>query len=145
QGSGNLRVYEPEPYTSIFVEMNASTPLLQDLKVRQAINYAIDREAIIREAFAGLGQQPAYIVCPVAIGYDESLEEFSMQDMDRARQLLSEAGAEGQTVALLNQNILFWPKVGQIVTSNLEELGLRVEAEYIDSGTYASRAADPKG
>ena len=145
QDSNNLQVYEPEPYTSIFVEMNASVPLLSDLKVRQAINYAIDREAIIEEAFAGLGQQPAYIVCPVAIGYDESLNDFSTRDMERAKRLLAEAGAEGQTVGLLNQNILFWPKVGQIVASNLEELGLRVEAEYIDSGAYASRAADPGG
>jgi ABC-type transport system substrate-binding protein len=145
QSSGSLQVYEPEPFTSIFVEMNASVPVLKDLKVRQAINYAIDREAIIEEAFSGLGQQPAYIVCPVAIGYDESLNDFSTQDMERAKELLAEAGAEGETVGLLVQNILFWPKVGQIVTSNLEELGLKVEAEYLDSGTFNGRAFDPEG
>jgi peptide/nickel transport system substrate-binding protein len=63
--------------------------------------------------------------------------------MERARELLREAGAEGKTVGLMSQNILFWPKVGQIVTSNLEELGLRVEVEYLDSGTFNDRAFDP--
>ncbi len=145
KSSGSLRLYEPKPYIDVFVEMNASVPLLSDLKVRQAINYALDREAIIQEAFAGLGQQPAYMITPAELGYDESLQRLSTQDMGRAKQLLGEAGAEGETVSLLAPNILFWPKVGQIVASNLEELGLKVEAEYLDSGTLTSRAFDPEG
>ncbi|WP_156787777.1 ABC transporter substrate-binding protein [Rubrobacter xylanophilus] len=144
KNSGNLRLYEPKPYIDIFIEMNVSVPLLSDLRVRQAINYAIDRKSIIDEAFAGLAKEPAYMVSPPELGYDESLEKYSTQDMDRARKLLKEARAEGERVSLLSQNILFWPKVGQIVTSNLEELGLKVEAQYLDSGTLASRKADPK-
>jgi ABC-type transport system substrate-binding protein len=144
KSSGSLRLYEPKPYIDVFVEMNASVPLLSDLKVRQAINYALDREAIIRSLRrarpaagvhdhtrrARLRRVPA---TPLHAGYG------------RAKQLLGEAGAEGETVSLLAPNILFWPKVGQIVASNLEELGLKVEAEYLDSGTLTSRAFDPEG
>jgi peptide/nickel transport system substrate-binding protein len=144
RSSNDLRLYEPEPYIDVFIEMNASTPLLSDLKVRQAINYALDREAVIQEAFAGLGETPAYMITPAEPGFDESLAELSTRDLDRAKQLLQEAGAEGETVSLLAPNILFWPRVGQIVTSNLEELGLKVDAEYLDSGTFSTRAFDPE-
>jgi peptide/nickel transport system substrate-binding protein len=145
RNSNNLRLYEPEPYIDVFIEMNASVPLLSDLKVRQAINYALNREAIVEEAFSGLGQTPSYMITPAEPAYDNSLAEYSTQDMERARQLLREAGAEGERVSLLAPNILFWPRVGQIVASNLEELGLRVDAQYLDSGTFSTRAFDPEG
>jgi peptide/nickel transport system substrate-binding protein len=142
---GNLQVYEPKPYIDIFLQMNAGVPLLEDIRVRQAINYALDREAIVQEAFFGLAQLPAYMVSPPELGYDESLRELSTQDMERAKQLLEEAGAVGETVSVIHQNILFWPKVGQIVNSNLEELGLKVETQYLDSGTFSERQFDPEG
>jgi peptide/nickel transport system substrate-binding protein len=142
---GNLQVYEPKPYIDIFLQMNAGVPLLEDIRVRQAINYALDREAIVQEAFFGLAQLPAYMVSPAELGYDESLRELSTQDMERAKQLLEEAGAVGETVSVIHQNILFWPKVGQIVNSNLEELGLKVETQYLDSGTFSERQFDPEG
>jgi peptide/nickel transport system substrate-binding protein len=145
RNSGNLRVYEPEPYIGLFIEMNVSVPLLEDLRVRQAINYAIDRKAIIEEALAGLGRQPAYMITPPELGYDESLEEYSTQDMDRARELLREAGAEGESISIIHQNVLFWPRIGQIVESNLQELGLQVSSEYLDTGTHSARGIDPEG
>ena len=143
--SGSLQVYEPKPYIDIFLQMNVGVPLLEDLRVRQAINYALDREAIVQEAFFGLAQLPAYMISPPELGYDESLEQYSTQDMDRARGLLEEAGAVGETVSVIHQNLLFWPKVGQIVNSNLEELGLNVETQFLDSGTFTERQFDPEG
>ncbi len=142
---GTLTVYEPRPYIDIFLQMNAGVPLLEDIRVRQAINYALDREAIVQEAFFGLAQAPAYMVSPPELGYDERLKEFSTQDMERAMQLLEEAGAAGETVSVIHQNILFWPKVGQVVNSNLEELGLKVETQFLDSGTFSERQFDPDG
>lgn len=145
QANEQLRTYEPKPYIDIFLQMNVGVPLLSDLKVRQAINLALDREAVVREAFFGLAQTPAYMIAPPELGYDESLKDLSTQDMERAKQLLSEAGAVGKTVSVIHQNLLFWPKVGQIVNSNLKELGLKVETQFLDSGTFSARQFDPKG
>jgi peptide/nickel transport system substrate-binding protein len=141
----NLAVYTPKPYIDIFLQMNARSPLLSDIRVRQAINYALDRKAIVQEAFFGHAQLPAGMAAPPELGYSASLAQYSTQDMTKAKQLLKEAGAVGKSVNNVNQNILFWPKIGQIVESNLNEMGLKVQSQYLDSATFSSRQFDPKG
>jgi peptide/nickel transport system substrate-binding protein len=106
---------------------------------------AVDREAIVKEAFFGLAQLPAGMVSPPELGYDPSLTAYSTQDMAGAKKLLTEAGATGKSVSLMNQNILFWPKIGQIIQANLTALGLNVSTQYLDSATFSSRQMDPKG
>lgn len=140
-----LSVAQPKAYIDIFLQMNARSPLLSDLRVRQAINYALDRKAIVQEAFFGLAQVPAGMVAPPELGYDASLAQYSTQNMAMAKQLLQEAGAVGKSVSVVNQNILFWPKVGQVVESNLDELGLKVTSQYLDTATFSSRQMEPNG
>jgi len=139
-----LKVYRPKPYIDIFLQMNARVPLLRDLRVRKAINLALDRKAIVQSAFFGLAQLPAYMVSPPELGYDKSLMKYSTQNMAEAKKLLKQAGAVGKSVNVIHQNILFWPKVGQIVNANLTELGLKVKTQYLDSGTFSARQFDPK-
>lgn len=143
EANDQLVVQEPKPYIDVFLLMNAGVPLLADLRVRQAINYALDRQAVVQQAFVGVAQEPAYMIAPPELGYDASLSTFSTQDMDRAKSLLEEAGAAGERVSLLVENILFWPKVGQIVEANLRELGLDPQVELVDSATFSSRFFDP--
>jgi peptide/nickel transport system substrate-binding protein len=145
QADKKLSVYRPKAYIDIFLQMNVRSPLLSDIRVRQAINYALDRKAMVQEAFFGLAQVPAGMVAPPELGYDASLAQYSTQDMAKAKQLLQEAGAAGKSVGVVNQNILFWPKVGQIVESNLTELGLKVNSQYLDTATFSSRQMQPNG
>jgi peptide/nickel transport system substrate-binding protein len=141
----SLRVEEAEPYIDVFVGMNVAVPLLKDLRVRQAINYCIDRDAIVQEAFSGQAKPPAGLISPPELGYDESLSKYSTQDVDRARSLIQEAGADGESVNLTNQNILFWPKIGQILEQNFKDAGLTLNVEYLDEATYNARQYDPEG
>jgi len=60
-------------------------------KVRQAVQYAIDREGMAKALGLGLGQPAYYLLAPGQIGYDESLPKYSF-DLDKAKQLMSEAG-----------------------------------------------------
>lgn len=126
---------EAEPYIDVFLGMNSGTPLLSDLRVRQAINFALDRDAVVNSAFAGKATAPAGLVTPAELGHAESLREFSTRDVARSRQLLAEAGAEGAQVDVLVQNILFWPTIGQIVEQNLLEVGLVPVMRYVDEAT----------
>ena len=141
----SLTVEVAEPYIDVFVGMNVAVPLLKDLRVRQAINYCIDRDAIVQEAFAGQAKPPAGLISPPELGYDESLSKYSTQDVDRARSLIREAGADGESVNLTNQNILFWPKIGQILEQNFKDAGLTLNVEYLDEATYNARQYDPDG
>ncbi len=136
EASGRLQVFKPQAYISLFLTMNAVSGPLQDIRVRKAINLALDRDAIIQEAFFGHGYQPAYMSTEAQMGYDPAHVAYSTQDMDQARALLREAGAEGATLRMHSQNQLFWPKLGQVVQRNLTELGLTIEPQYVESGSF---------
>ena len=70
--------------------LDASHPL-QDVRVRHALNYAIDRDAYVTALFLGL-TEPAYQpVTPGVIGFNDAFSDYRF-DPDRARQLLREAG-----------------------------------------------------
>jgi len=140
-----VNVQTGKPFTTVFLFANVGVPLLADARVREAINLSLDRETVVRQAFNGQAILPAGLVPPPTPGYDKGLEQYSRQDVERARQLIREAGAEGKEVEVLNQNILFWPRLGQIVEQNLRDIGLRPRSLYLDEATYNERQFDPKG
>ena len=144
RANSSFKLFDPKPYIDIFVQMNVGAGVLKDLRVRQAINFAVDRSAIVREAFFGQAHLPAYMITPAELGYDASLKVYSTRDVGRAKKLLQEAGAVGAPIKFINQNVLFWPKVGQIVERDLREIGLNVTTSYVDSGTFSQTFFDPK-
>ena len=64
---------------------------LTDPRVRQALNYAVDWETILRELYRGYAHRVATAMLPSGFGYDPSLKPYPY-DPDRARELLREAG-----------------------------------------------------
>jgi peptide/nickel transport system substrate-binding protein len=140
-----VNVQSGKPFTTVFLFANVGVPLLADPKVREAINLSLDRETMVRQAFNDQAQLPAGLVPPPTPGYDKGLERYSTQDVERARALITEAGAEGKEVEILNQNILFWPRLGQIIEQNLRDIGLRPRSLFLDEATYNERQFDPKG
>jgi oligopeptide transport system substrate-binding protein len=84
-------VLRSEPYLGIYYfRLNVTHPALQDLRVRQALSLAIDREALIRTVMHG-HVDPAFFFTPPDIGgyTSEARVDF---DPERARELLAEAG-----------------------------------------------------
>src|SRR5690606_32493182 len=63
----------------------------EDARVRQAMNYAVDRQAIIDSLFDGYGELIHGFVVSSNLGYDDTLEPYPY-DPDKARELLAEAG-----------------------------------------------------
>ncbi len=138
-GQSGLVVAEAEPYIDIFLGMNAGSQALSDLRVRQAINLCLDRQAVVDTVFSGAAALPAGLVSPAELGYDESLRALSTQDLARGTALLAEAGAQGREVRVLVRNQLFWPTVGQVVEQNLTALGVVPRMEYLDPSSVSER------
>lgn len=67
-------------------------PAFADVRVRQALQYAIDREAIANAVAPGSGQATVQPVTPDSVGYDANLESEYPYDVDKAKQLLADAG-----------------------------------------------------
>jgi peptide/nickel transport system substrate-binding protein len=68
-------------------------PQMKDLRVRQAMNYAFDHEAILQSIDFGNGKRTTQIFSTVSPAYDPALDSKYAFDLDKAKQLMQEAGA----------------------------------------------------
>ena len=74
-----------------YIGINMRDPILKDLRVRQAISYAIDRKAIVDYLRRGLATQAVGILPPVSWAFEPNVLDFKY-DPAKARALLDEAG-----------------------------------------------------
>ena len=73
-----------------FVEMNLTKPVFKDVRVRQALNYAVNKEALVKVAFAGYADV-AEGIAPLSVDYAVKLGPWPY-DPQKAKALLKEAG-----------------------------------------------------
>ena len=124
------------------IQLNITDPAAPwaDVRVRQAMSKAIDRQDIIDKVFGGFAQltaaiPPGYGIWPLG---EEELAELYTVDVEGARTLLDEAGfAEGFEVIL--QTIAGSPhvRVAEIIQQALEQVNISVSVEPIEIGTFA--------
>ena len=118
---------------------------IKELDVRRAINLAIDRNAILQQAFFKDGALPVgYAIPPSQPCHDPSLADLSTQNLDEAKRLVQAAGATGRTVRLMAASDSWHPKAAQIVAQNLTDIGLKVETDSVDPASYFGRIFDPE-
>ncbi|EKP94071.1 family 5 extracellular solute-binding protein [Thermaerobacter subterraneus DSM 13965] len=85
----NVQVKVTQGTRLYMIELN--NKVLTDPRVRQALNYAIDWDAILKELYKGHAHRVATALLPSGFGYDESLQPYPY-DPEKAKQLLREAG-----------------------------------------------------
>lgn len=73
------------------IELNNARPPFNDVKVRQAVNYAVNWDAILKNVYGGYARRLATAFLPSGFGYNSNLKPYP-HDPNRARQLLREAG-----------------------------------------------------
>ncbi|WP_145813520.1 ABC transporter substrate-binding protein [Kribbella amoyensis] len=136
-GAGDLGVTFPNNETTALRITGTYAPL-NDLRVRQAINYAIDRASIVKALFEGDAIVAAQLVPDGVVGHDPQLQPWPY-DPDKARKLIAEAKADGvptdTRIRLISRNGLF-PKVDivmQVVQQELAEIGLNAKIEMFDT------------
>jgi peptide/nickel transport system permease protein/peptide/nickel transport system substrate-binding protein len=96
--ASTIKVFNGPTLYVFQIFLNWAKPPFDNLKVRQAFNFAIDRETFVKAALAGLAE-PAYMNLPKAHwAYDKSVAELYPYDPDKARKLLAEAGFKEGTV-----------------------------------------------
>jgi peptide/nickel transport system substrate-binding protein len=133
----NLKVEVGVPWIDIFMSLNANIPPFDDKRVRQAVNYAINRENIRDAVFAGYMEMPVAIIPPPELGHAAELAEFSSYNPEKARALLAEAGQEGAAVEISTVTSLFWPRIGELVQNDLNQAGFNCTFQRYDPGTLS--------
>jgi len=97
--TGLINVISDNSVMTMFVAMNGTKPALDDVRVRQAMNYAIDKEAIISQALNGMATVADCPMSPVTWGYN-SIFTYE-HNVEKAKALLAEAGyADGLELTL---------------------------------------------
>ena len=104
---------------------------LSDVRVRQAIAHAINRQDIIDGAMFGYGTPIGTHFAPHNPDYVD-LTGLSAYDPDRARELLAEAGAEGITLRLMLPPPSYARRGGEIVAAQLRAVGLDIEISNLE-------------
>ncbi len=119
--------------------LNTSMAPFDNKSVRQAMGYAIDRERINDQVFAGVGTPTAVFFNPSEAGYSEALANTYAYDPDKARAMIEEAGAAGTKIKMIIPAIPPNRATAEIVQNNLSAVGLEVEVEVLDVPTYDKR------
>ena len=114
--------------------------ICNDLRVRQAICYAIGRDEIQYGAFDGIGYVPYHVFSAWFEGIKEYKDSWPYErDVEKAKALLKEAGIEGeQTLVLIHNGTAEWALAAQILDNQLSEIGIHLDIQGYDSATYNS-------
>jgi peptide/nickel transport system substrate-binding protein len=124
--------------------MNTEHPKLQDKRVRQAIQYAVDVDSALQAAYSGLAPRARGVVLPGLPGHRQTTK-FEKPDPDKARQLLQEAGVSGLELDLRALPDGDKMVLAQIVQANLAEVGITVNIIPTDSGPFWNLGLESKG
>jgi peptide/nickel transport system substrate-binding protein len=127
----------------MWMGMNTEHPKLQDIRVRQAIQHAIDVESIIQGAYSGTAEHSYGIVCPGLPG-KRSESTFSY-DPEKASELLSAAGVSGLELELKTLNQQERVLAAQIIQANLADVGITVTVLPLDDGPFWDMGQESKG
>ncbi|WP_173934726.1 ABC transporter substrate-binding protein [Chelativorans sp. Marseille-P2723] len=123
-----------------YVMLNLKEGPFTDLKVRQAANYAVNKTALVENILQGTAEVAAGPIPPAfAWAYNEEVEPYPY-DPDQARQLLEEAGYDGQEltfyVAEGGSGMLDPIAMGTAIQADLEAVGLPTRIETYEWNTF---------
>ncbi|MEV7631866.1 ABC transporter substrate-binding protein [Microbacterium sp. NPDC089318] len=118
-------------------------PALGDVRVRQAINMAFDREKIVEQIQGGAGEPAFQEVYTTVPGFSEDLVDAYPYDPERARELMAEAGyADGFDVTI--PSTFLSTQIDATVVQALADIGIRATLEVVQPQDLGSVWASPK-
>jgi ABC-type transport system substrate-binding protein len=127
----------------LYVAINTTRGPLKDVRVRQALNHAVDVRTLLSTVMANRGVPAAGALPPGILGYDSTRAPYDY-DPAKARRLLVEAGhGNGFSVRLWRTQRAELARLAQSIQQNLAEVGIR--AEIVERDASSARAAVRNG
>jgi peptide/nickel transport system substrate-binding protein len=135
------RIKEYTPPNTYYYFMNTRVKPFDKLAVRQAVNYAIDREAIVRlyDGFA----TPTENVLPPALPQYEPISMYP-HDLKKARRLVAASGYRGTAVTVWGNTRPTSRKPAEYLAKVLARLGFRAKLKLIDPALYLTRIGNQR-
>ena len=114
--------------------MNIKEAPFNKLKVRQAVNYAIDRKALQTLVWGGLGRPTQNVLPPTYPSYRKL--NLYPHNLAKAKTLINQAGANGAKVTVWTRNVSDAVTAAQYYTSLLNQIGLNASLNVLPRATY---------
>jgi peptide/nickel transport system substrate-binding protein len=127
--------------STTYIGFNVDKAPFDDVRVRQAINYAIDMEAVVNAVYSGVGSPANGPLGPNVFGSKQDLVGYG-QDVEKAKELLAEAGlADGFTTTLWTNENQARMDIAEIVQDQLAVVGIVVTIEVVEWTQYLADTA----
>ena len=125
-----------------YVGFNVEKEPFNDVKVRQAISMAIDKESIVQGVLDEQGLPAVGPLAPTVVGNAQDLQPLGF-DVAKAKELLAEAGhPDGFTTTLwVNDGSKERADIAEYVQANLQEIGITVNIEVVEWGAFLEKTA----
>ena len=128
----------------IWLGISQATDLLKNEKLRHAIQLGVDRDAVVQAAYLGGADAATGIIAPGLVGHRP--KNLYGRDVDGAKKLLGDARlGDGVNVKLAILNKAENLTAAQVIQANLSEIGVNVEIDPYDSGTFWNLGVEKEG
>jgi len=131
----NLRVTQAEGTNYQYIAFNLTDPVLRDVRIRQAIAYAVDTDAIIKYLRRGEARPATGVLDASNWAYEPNVKTYR-HDPERAKQLLKEAGQEHLSITFRSTNETDSRSLAAVLQQQLREVGINMEIRSNESATF---------
>ena len=147
QRDPNIQVLDQEGLNVGYLAFNTQKPPFTDRRVRQALNYAVDKQAIIDAVFQSAGRIAKNPIPPTMWSYNENVADYAY-DPEKAKQLLAEAGYgngfETDVWAMpvqrpYNPNAR---RMAELIQADFAKVGVTAKIVSFEWGEYLKRSKD---
>ncbi|MFZ4831732.1 ABC transporter substrate-binding protein [Rouxiella sp. Mn2063] len=137
-------LHESQGASVFWVALNTQLKPLDDVRVRQALNFATDKDGLVRAIMSGYATPANSPLAPVTPGYDKTLNPYPF-NIEKAKELLKEAGyPNGFSMSIAVQGAD--ARIGQVLQSMWAKIGVKLDVRQMESGVWTKAAfADPAG
>ena len=135
---GTTKTASVESDEVVYLGLNALTSPLTNVKLRQAVSFAIDRSAITKSLFNGEANPVGQLVAPATVGYSSQVKPVD-QDLAKAKQLVAASGYSGQTIYLDYPSDGVTPlptQTAEAVANYLSKAGINVKLRGTTQNTF---------
>src|SRR5215813_11061502 len=143
----NVVVAEANSSAAWYVTLNMRHPILKDKRVRQAMNYAVNKDAIIKDILKGTAIVSTGPMSPVYGPYHEDKMARYPYDPEKAKALLKEAGyPNGFEITFLvpesGSGMQQPVEMGTVIQAQLQAVGIKAKIQTMEWGAYLKKYLD---
>lgn len=124
--------YRVPAMSTLYMGLNTEVKPFGDVRIRKAMNYAVDKQAIIDAVYFGLGAPARGPLSPVIWGFDPERKDSYAYDPDKARELLAQAGyADGFDMTIYSDNRTERRSAAELIQAYLSKINIKTQIKLI--------------